>query len=366
MVLILIAVLILACSSDVLSITSLYSPTILSSLYGYNNCIGGVNNFDTEEQYLEDLRIRNCTVVKGPDGHYVHNVPSAFMIRAACRNLHLEWLDGMPVVFNFPLKETPNNMAIEVTLSDGSTSIPDCMMLGPANEHNEKDTLLLLGQFGDGALNTVHPVQISVVDTVILVTPDGEVDANGIIYRNEDDMNYMISSVRLTYSRMWDVSVFSEGTRYPTWPLPSMVYPNTCEVLYPSTTHVIRMAFSGGISLDGVNSVLPITKGIFTVLSSSKSEEIPYLGLADLGKSVLPEENIMYKSDTDNYLDICMNFENSPDLAKDNLVIILNCDLDNASVLYPPKGVPYGCKSQEIVLTDDGAYGYFTKYWISK
>ena len=40
-------------------------PRILSSLYGYDNCIGGVNNFDTEEDYLNALKSRNCTVENG-------------------------------------------------------------------------------------------------------------------------------------------------------------------------------------------------------------------------------------------------------------------------------------------------------------
>ena len=40
-------------------------PRILSSLYGYDNCIGGVNNFDTEEEYLNELKSRNCTVENG-------------------------------------------------------------------------------------------------------------------------------------------------------------------------------------------------------------------------------------------------------------------------------------------------------------
>ena len=31
-------------------------PAILSSLYGYDDCIGGVNNFSTEDEYLEDLK----------------------------------------------------------------------------------------------------------------------------------------------------------------------------------------------------------------------------------------------------------------------------------------------------------------------
>ena len=32
------------------------SPAILSTLYGYDNCIGGVNNFDTEEEYFQELK----------------------------------------------------------------------------------------------------------------------------------------------------------------------------------------------------------------------------------------------------------------------------------------------------------------------
>ena len=41
-------------------------PKILSCLYGYDNCIGSVNNFGTESEYLKDLKERNCTV---EDGH---------------------------------------------------------------------------------------------------------------------------------------------------------------------------------------------------------------------------------------------------------------------------------------------------------
>ena len=33
-----------------------HSPAILSTLYGYDDCIGGVNNFDTEEEYYQELK----------------------------------------------------------------------------------------------------------------------------------------------------------------------------------------------------------------------------------------------------------------------------------------------------------------------
>ena len=230
-------------------------------------------------------------------------------------------------------------------------------MLFPANEENELDTLLLLGQFGDGVRDTVRPVLVSVVQSVMLVAPDGEVDAKGLTFQNEGDMNYISSSVRLSYARMWDVSDFEEGTHYPSWPLPSGNDPNT--------SHVIRMAFSGGITLDGVTSVQPSSPGIFTVRGSSSQEEIPYLGLADLGKTVSVEDGTMYESDGDNYLDICIDLTDKPNLVTEDLVINLNCNPADGSVLYPPKGKPYGCKSDKIVLADDGAFGYFSKYWTS-
>ena len=37
---------------------------------------------------------------------------------------------------------------IKVHLNDGSTSIPECAVMLPANEANELDTVLLLGQVG--------------------------------------------------------------------------------------------------------------------------------------------------------------------------------------------------------------------------
>ena len=41
------------------------TPKILSALYGYDGCIGGVDNFSTEEEYLQELkRFANWSIVK--------------------------------------------------------------------------------------------------------------------------------------------------------------------------------------------------------------------------------------------------------------------------------------------------------------
>ena len=37
---------------------------------------------------------------------------------------------------------------------------PDCVLLGPANEADELNTVLMLGQFGDGTAYRVHPMQV--------------------------------------------------------------------------------------------------------------------------------------------------------------------------------------------------------------
>ena len=101
---------------------------ILSSLYGYDGCIGGVNNFDTEvqcqskcdlshhyhlkEEYLDDLKMnRHCTVEDGRT-----NVAGSTRVSLACGYIfqRLSWLDGMPVVFNYPLETSPNVDDFEV------------------------------------------------------------------------------------------------------------------------------------------------------------------------------------------------------------------------------------------------------------
>ena len=133
------------------------APRILSALYGYDDCIGGVRGLQSEQAYLDDLRSRGCTVEGGRT-----NVAPRSRLMLTCQSLkfwQLSWLDGMPVVFNYPLQSRPAQSAVQLELSDGRQVSPVCVVLGPANEQNELDTLLLLGQFGDGSADTLRPVR---------------------------------------------------------------------------------------------------------------------------------------------------------------------------------------------------------------
>ena len=67
------------------------------------------------------------------------------------------------------------------------------MTLGPANEANELDTLLLLGQFGAGRAGPLRPVEVKVVGSLTLAGPAGEIQARGVTYANQADMDYEVT-----------------------------------------------------------------------------------------------------------------------------------------------------------------------------
>jgi len=326
-------------------------PKILSCLYGYDNCIGGVNNFESEEEYLDDLKERNCTV---EDGHT--NVVDHKRFILGCYDLfqQLSWMDGMPVVFNYPVEHLPSYDDFSIELSDGTLVTPDCTLLRPANEQNEMDTVLLLGQFGDGQLDTVRPATVTVIGDVQLVTDDGLVSAKGLTYNG--NMNYMTSFIRMVSAKLWDVEHFPEDFIYPLWPLPSQIYPNHCSSLYENTTHVIRVIFNGGVTIDGIQPIMPNNSNVFRLTQDTNDHSLNYLGLADLGKTSGDDVDDPhdYSHDSDNHLDICLDFSTSPEYLENEIDLELLCDetLEN-SVLYPPKGKPFSCKNQKITLTSN-------------
>ena len=326
-------------------------PRILSALYGYDGCIGGVRGLLSEQDYLEDLARRGCTVEAGET-----NVASVGSLVLACRDWRfwsLSWRDGIPLVFNSPLQARPAPDSVQLQLSDGALVHPVCVMLGPANEDNELDTLLLLGHFGDGLNDTLRPVSISIVEDVTLVGPEGPTNARGLSYSSQEDFNYLTSTVRLTSAKLWDATTNPEDFRPPTWPLPSSTYPNHCGSLYPATSHVLRATFSGGVTTDGITSIRPTNKNIFR-LSSDLQTSLTYLGLADLGQTTGEElaAGEKYRQDGDNYLDICLDLSGQQDDLAGDITLEVLCDpaLEN-SVLYPPKGKPHGCSPQKVTLS---------------
>ena len=183
----------------------------------------GLSQHLHQEEYLDDLNTRHCTVEDGRT-----NVAGSTRLSLLCGYIfqRLTWMDGMPVVFNYPLEKSPSAEDFEVMVSDGGVIVPDCVVLGPANERNEMDTVLILSsRLGDGVKDGLRPVEVRVTGEVNLVTDIGLVGAQGLHYTSdpERDSNYLTSTVRLVSAKLWDTASNPENFTHPLWPLPSSV-----------------------------------------------------------------------------------------------------------------------------------------------
>ena len=124
---------------------------------------------------------------------------------------------------------------------------------------------------------------------------------------------------------------------------------------------------------------MPSNKNIFKI-TKQDSSTLDYLGLADLGQTLggdAPTEydyeqvdkfcfELKYNldQDGDNYVDICLDLSNNEDILDEGLDVEVLCDEAlEKSVLYPPKGKPYGCKNQKVTLTKT-TKGKFLLGWI--
>ena len=100
---------------------------------------------------------------------------------------------------------------------------------------------------------------------------------------------------------------------------------------------------------------------------SSDSSDIEYLGLADLGKTTGEDvtDEYDYRQDGDNYVDICFDLTDSQEVLEDEVNLEVLCDeaLDK-SQLYPPKGKPYSCKYQKVLLSKSNKPN-FVLFWSS-
>jgi len=111
---------------------------------------------------------------------------------------------------------------------------------------------------------------------------------------------------------------------------------NHCKVDFPSTTHVIKVMFNGGVSTDGYHPLIPSDTRFFSIL---KARAVPllwnkFLGVADLGTDDMwktwPQ---LYETDGDNYIDLCLSLSAADG---DGEGIVSVSILENA--VFPPRG----------------------------
>eukprot|EP00966_Prymnesium_polylepis_P225752 5221894-Prymnesium_polylepis.1 len=300
------------------------------------------------------------------------------------------WLDGMPLTFTHPIVASTLDAAdFEVTLSNGSKTTPLCALLAPANEWNEGHTPLLLGTFGDGLRGTVYPTAVRVVGSLELELGNGSrIDARGELYDNRTavaraEMRYLNSTVRMVRAQ---AELFSTGGETKLG-LPPGRYPNHCRQVFPSTTHVIKTIFNGGVTLDGVTSLQPsgaVARSLFALrVGPQPLYASAVLGLAEcapprgsrapdaaprefpisppalplaslpssraashracgrsLGKETDAPPGDTYVQDGDNNLDVCLELDTATAAAllRGEGSIAATCSAPLGTQLFPPKG----------------------------
>ena len=250
--------------------------------------------------------------------------------------------DGVVVTFSSPvLTSTLDASDFAFTLSDGTTVSPECAVLSPANEPNELETVLTLGNTNTGG---AHPVGLTITGSLMLSPPGGgTVEAQGMTFTG--DMRYETSKSTLVRARLEALIAdpVAAGEEQGYVARAPHRFPNHCKHLFPSATHRVQLLFSGGITLDGVHAFWPSMPNPPVVALDGALQPLPaasVLGLADLG-TIDPAAGCteVYHDDGDNYLDICLKLDgDGPSPAHVRVL----CTAGGVPV-SPPKGAAYAC-----------------------
>lgn len=176
-------------------------------------------------------------------------------------------LEGMPVVFDRQLAGVPAASAFRITNGAGGVSTPMCATLAPANEEDEDDTVLLVGDFTPSA--DVAVVSVEVIGTLTAETGES---LNGL---STSTITPVTESIHL-------VSAF-----VPSAADSEIGAPNGCP---SNTAQVVRATFSGGLRvIAGVNAATRVA-------------------VRDANGALLPLRGISAaeEGDNDNILDVCL------------------------------------------------------------
>ena len=182
------------------------SERILGVTNGYRQCIGVPDTATARANgcvFSQSSCTGTCALHTAPPTcdagpAEVTNVGLQSMLQLGCTNFQGPG-DGIVVVFSSPVRtSTVDASDFVFTLSDGSTVTAACAVLAPANEENERETVLTIGQYHPGG---AYPVSLSVAGSLFLEAADGSlIEARGMSFSG--DMRYETSKIVLLRARL--------------------------------------------------------------------------------------------------------------------------------------------------------------------
>lgn len=301
---------------------------ILSASMGFDNIIGVPgDDVETVRDALGSYYAEPACVE--PDGPLVSTVEPAVIDRFY--RGFADYDDGLPIVVSWPVLTTtvhPGDFLF--TLNTGEQVVPHSAGMVPNWELNERNTIVVFGDFGNRGLadepDAVFPVKLEIVDDgtpLMFMGPDGEQSGVGLTW--ETEATPYDSGPNLVGAKLNHVSEEPEGEG-GVGLLENVLLPNDEFALYGGGDYRLRVLTSGGFSPDGLTGTTPDqyedffrihatdTSGTTVLLTEVgvnyevAGGTLRVVGLADLGKpagdGVYYDD--CYVEDADNYIDIIL------------------------------------------------------------
>ena len=243
--------------------------------------------------------------------------------------------DGLPIVFSWPVAtETVDLTDFQFTLNTGDIVFPNSAGMLPNWELNERNTVVVFGDFGNRGLSSeegaIFPVRLDIVKDetpLLLVGPNGQ-EFNAVGLSWETDTSPYDSGPKLVGAKLNHVGNEALGEGGLGFGTRSGVLPNDELSLYDESDFRIRVLTTGGFSPDGITGLTPtMFEDFFRIHAKGSNGEVVLLekvgqeylvaggtlrivGLSDLGQKENPDEGIFYDDcyaeDRDNYIDIIL------------------------------------------------------------
>ena len=281
------------------------------SWYGSLTCDNGDDPSDQSRTSAATTQTIENAYVGGADAHYD---------------------DGLPVVFSWPVAtETVDPSDFEFTLNTGETVVGHAAGMNPNWELDERNTVVLFGDFGNRLAATdpdaVFPVRLEIVadDTPLTLVGPGarEVSAVGLTWTTDSspyDAGPVLVGAKL--NRVGDEAVGEGGVGVLERAAGAL--PNDEFALYGGGDFRLRVLTSGGFSPDGVTGLRPDMFPDFFRLRARgpgggtvemtevgvdyrlAGGTLRVVGLSDLGQREDRYDDC-YREDRDNYIDIILD-----------------------------------------------------------
>jgi hypothetical protein len=311
-------------------------PAILSAGLGFDNIIGlpEIDEANVRKAGGSWYGTLTCANGESPTDSMLTSAAAAGNIGTAYDGF-ASYDDGLPIVFSWPIAtETVDPGDFRFTLNTGDTVVPHAAGMNPNWETNERNTVVVFGDFGNRKKSTeagaVFPVKLEIVDDgspLVLVGPGSkEVSAVGLTWTTDTSpYDHGPKLVGAKLNRIGDHAVGEGGV---TLMEKAASMPNDEFALYDEGDFRLRVLTTGGFSPDGVTGLRPDMFEDFFRLRATGPDggsvilnkvgveyevaggTLRVVGLSDLGKPADPANGVYYddcyQEDRDNYIDIIL------------------------------------------------------------